>query len=85
MSCCNDKKSQLAEVGTSKDLEGLICYCFHHSRKELYEAILNSEEEKIINDIKSKMKDPGCFCESSNPSGKCCMTDIVGFINHFKK
>lgn len=85
MSCCDDKSQKRPEAVVSKDLDGLACYCFHHSRKDLYEAILNGKEDEIIDDIKSKMKDPGCFCERSNPSGKCCMVDIAAFIKHFKK
>ncbi|MBT3983295.1 MAG: hypothetical protein HOE90_18215 [Bacteriovoracaceae bacterium] len=82
MKCCDDKqKSNIQEI----NLEGLICYCFNHSKMELYEAVKNGSEKVIVDDIKSKMTKPGCFCESANPSGKCCLGDISTFIKLSKE
>lgn len=82
MSCCNKNKNN--ECNIEFNLEGLICYCFKHSKQELYDAIQEGKENEILNDIKSKMKDPGCFCETANPSGKCCLADNMAFIKHYK-
>ena len=79
MKCCVSNSNN-EEVDIEVNLEGFICYCFKHSKKELYEAITNSCEKDIVEDIKRKIKDPGCFCESANPSGKCCLGDINKFI-----
>lgn len=77
--CCskNDNKSQKLDI---ENLDGLICYCFKKSKKELFDAVKNAEESLILDDIKSKMKNPGCFCETSNPSGKCCLADVQSFV-----
>ncbi|OIQ20696.1 MAG: hypothetical protein BM556_01790 [Bacteriovorax sp. MedPE-SWde] len=80
MKCCKKNDKSVIDF----NLDGLICYCFQHSKKDLYDAVKAGTEEAIINDIKSKMKDPGCFCEKSNPSGKCCMADTMAFVNHVK-
>jgi hypothetical protein len=82
MSCCDKKEKSVAEV--EFNTKGLICYCFNHSKQELLNAIKLGEERYILEDVKSKMKDPGCFCERSNPSGKCCLADFNAFIKHFK-
>jgi len=82
MGCC-DKKEKINNK-VNYDLDGLICYCFKHSKKSLFDAIQLGNEKKIVNDIKKKMKDPGCFCETSNPSGKCCMADVMGFIKYYR-
>ena len=82
MGCCDKKQTVNNKV--SGDLDGLICYCFNHSKQSLFDAIHSNNEQEIVNDIKKKMKDPGCFCETSNPSGKCCMADVMGFIKHHK-
>lgn len=82
MSSCEKDKKELCEM--KLNLDGLICYCFNHSKEELYHAIQNGKENDILEDIKSKMKDPGCFCETANPSGKCCIADNIAFIKHFK-
>ena len=83
MGCCD--KSHKINNEANYDLEGLICYCFKQSKLSLFDAIQSNTEQEIINDIKKKMKDPGCFCESSNPSGKCCMADVMGFIKQHKE
>jgi hypothetical protein len=80
MSCCDSNKKSKLDL----NLEGLICYCFKHSKQELHDAIQKGNEKEILDNIKVKMKDPGCFCETSNPSGKCCLSDLNTFIKHFK-
>jgi NAD(P)H-nitrite reductase large subunit len=82
MSCCDKNKKLESNVEFNK--EGLICYCFNYSKQELYNAIQQGRESEILDDIKSKMKDPGCFCETANPSGVCCLADNIAFIKHFK-
>ncbi len=80
MKCCKQNEKSKVEFS----LDGLICYCFSYSKNELFEAIKSGSENKIVDDIKSKMNNPGCFCEQSNPSGKCCLSDIMTFIHHYK-
>lgn len=82
--CCSKNDNEIQKVDLD-NLDGLICYCFKKSKKELFDAVKNGEENLIVDDIKSKMKNPGCFCETSNPSGKCCLADIQAFINTAKK
>lgn len=77
MSCCDEKNESKI---TQLSLDGLICYCFKHSKKELFKAIQNNKQNEILDDIKAKMKDPGCFCETANPSGECCLGDVKKFI-----
>jgi hypothetical protein len=86
-SCCNNltKANKEPDINDGPvNLEGLICYCFKHSKSELHDSIKQGHEEEIVNDIKLKMKDPGCFCETANPSGKCCLHDVTAFINAVK-
>jgi hypothetical protein len=81
--CCDQNSSK------SKDLlineEGLICYCFKKSKQELLACLEKGEEQQFIGTVKAKMKDPGCFCERANPSGKCCLGDIQAFIHETKE
>ena len=81
--CCDSNDTPSSEL--SYDLEGLICYCFKKSKKELYDAIQANNQDQFIRSIKSQMKDPGCFCETANPSGKCCLADVKSFVVHYKE
>ena len=81
-SCCNKSKSTSV---TLDNLDDNICYCFKVSKQTLFDAIQSGTEVDIINEIKVKMNDPGCFCETANPTGKCCLGDIEAFIKLVKK
>jgi len=76
-SCCNGKQTRNSKI---QEIPGRICYCFQYSEDDFRNAISQNKESDLLNDIKSKMKDPGCFCEIANPSGKCCLPDIKKFI-----
>ena len=64
--------------------EDLVCYCFNHTKSELETAIKDGTENDIIEDIKAKIKNPGCSCKTLNPSGKCCLPEIAKFIESKK-
>lgn len=57
-----------------------LCYCFNYSKDDFELAIVNGRENELIEEIKGKMKNPGCSCSTMNPSGKCCLGDIDLFI-----
>lgn len=81
MKCCNkdSKDSPQAKV-----ILGRLCYCFKYSEDDFKSALNEGKETELIEEIKSKMKDLGCFCEKANPSGKCCLMDIQKFIEKSK-
>lgn len=82
--CCSSKDSKNEKKVDLENLDGLICFCFKKSKKELFESVKNETEKLFVEDIHSKMKNPGCFCEKSNPSGKCCLNDVQAFIKAVK-
>jgi hypothetical protein len=82
--CCSKNDNKKDQKIDLKNLDGLICYCFKKSKEELFESVKSGEENLIVEDIKSKMKNPGCFCETANPSGKCCLADVQAFIKAAK-
>ena len=77
MKCCkkDSKKSTLAKV-----VPGRLCYCFEYSEEDVKISLEKGKQAELLDEIKSKMVKPGCFCESANPSGKCCLADINKFI-----
>lgn len=48
----------------------MICYCFGVS----YAAAENNGA--VVNFVKDKTKQALCSCETSNPSGRCCLKDF---------
>ncbi len=79
-------KKDLTEKVTVKDkgLDVKVCYCFGHTRQSILTELQTTGETKVLEDVKSKMKDPGCFCERSNPQGGCCLGNLTSWIKDAK-
>ncbi|MBT4760272.1 MAG: hypothetical protein HOO06_01125 [Bdellovibrionaceae bacterium] len=60
-----------------------VCYCFKYTEKMIQDSCRDYDNHKVLNEIKAKMKDPGCFCKTANPSGKCCLGDVKKVIAQF--
>lgn len=67
-------------MNTRKDGNELLCYCFKYTKNDFVAVIKIGKEKELVKEIKKKMKVPGCFCETANPSGKCCLNDVNNFI-----
>ncbi|AUN97689.1 hypothetical protein C0V70_06100 [Bacteriovorax stolpii] len=79
-------KENLTVKATLKDpgLDVKVCYCFGHNRQSILTELRTSGETEVLKDIKSKMIDPGCFCERSNPQGGCCLGNVTSWIKEAK-
>ncbi len=54
-----------------------LCYCFGHSVASIKEELRTKGRSDALDDIRAKMKDPGCRCEVTNPSGSCCLGSVA--------
>ena len=54
-----------------------LCYCFGHSVAGITEELRLKGRSNALDDIRSKMEDPGCRCEVENPSGSCCLGSVT--------
>jgi copper chaperone CopZ len=71
-------KQQLkVEVGV-KEASGdrPLCFCFGHSVASITEELRTKGRSDALEDIRRKMKAPGCSCEVTNPSGSCCLGSV---------
>jgi copper chaperone CopZ/NADH:ubiquinone oxidoreductase subunit 3 (subunit A) len=53
-----------------------LCYCFGHSVATVKEEIRTKGRSDALEDVRQKMKDLGCACEATNPSGSCCLGTV---------
>ncbi len=72
-------KSQLRVAVGVKEKVGVrpLCYCFGHSVASIKEELRRQGHCGALDDIRAKMKDPGCRCETENPSGSCCLGSVA--------
>lgn len=57
-----------------------VCYCFGHSYESIKAEIEQRGTSTVVDDIKAKMKSPGCACEVKNPQGSCCLGNVTQAI-----
>lgn len=71
-------KSQLRVSLGVKESSGErpLCYCFGHSVATIKDELRIKGKSEALDDIRRKIKDPGCRCEVTNPSGTCCLGDV---------
>ncbi|QDT84722.1 Copper-transporting P-type ATPase [Gimesia chilikensis] len=72
-------RSQLkVSVGVKETTgERPLCYCFGHSVSSIKEELNTKGQSDASDDIRAKMKSPGCRCETENPSGSCCLGSVT--------
>ena len=70
-----------------KETEGPIplCYCFDHSREDIYRDIEATGETSVLEEVKTEVQGGFCACEVKNPIGTCCLGDITRAIQEAKK
>lgn len=72
-------KDQLKVMVGVKETAGErpLCYCFGHSVATITIELRLKGQSDALADIRQKMKDPGCSCEVTNPSGSCCLGTVA--------
>ena len=80
-------KDELIVKATLKDkgLDVNTCYCFGITRQDILDEIKKTGNSSAVETIKAKMKDPGCFCETSNPQGGCCLANNMEWVKEAKE
>lgn len=69
------RKPQLKVTVGVKETTGErpLCYCFGHSVATIKSELQSKGRSVALQDVRKKMKGPGCHCETLNPSGSCCL------------
>jgi len=56
--------------------DGLVCYCFMHSRGEIEAELREGGETTVPQRITAEIKAGNCACEVRNPAGRCCLGEV---------
>lgn len=80
-------KHELKVKATLKDkgLDTNVCYCFNYTRQNVLDELIETGKSTVVENIKAKMKDPGCYCETSNPQGGCCLANNIAWVKEAKE
>ena len=68
----------LVLVGVKETVEfALVCYCFGVTRRQICDEIRQTGKSAVAERIKAEVKTGNCACEVENPSGRCCLGDVI--------
>lgn len=57
-----------------------VCYCFGHGMEEIFSEVERTGKSTVIADIRQKMAEEKCSCETKNPQGSCCLGTVEGLV-----
>jgi len=57
-----------------------VCYCFGFTRKDIEDEIAAAGRSTVAERISAEVKQGNCACEVKNPSGKCCLGDVMRIV-----
>lgn len=64
------------EPGFKAGRDGLVCYCFLHTKADIECQLSEIGTSEVFQSIKSEVQAGNCACEVRNPSGKCCLGEV---------
>ena len=68
----------LVRVGVKEqDDPSQVCYCFGITRNDIQDEIRKTGKSTIAERIRAEVKAGRCACEMKNPSGKCCLGNVM--------
>lgn len=57
-----------------------VCYCFEHTVEEIFDEVERTVKSTVAADIRRRMAEEGCSCETKNPQGSCCLGTVEGLV-----
>jgi hypothetical protein len=73
-SCCGESESPAPK---KPEATQLLCYCFGHSLESLRMEWEATGRLDSVEAIRTAVKEGRCRCDQMNPSGACCLGDVV--------
>lgn len=76
----------LARVGLKEREDPIpICYCFGHTVASARDEIARTGRSTVVASITDEIKDGRCACETTNPSGSCCLGEVGKVVKELTK
>ena len=57
-----------------------VCYCFDHNMEEIFDEVERTGRSTVVADIRKRIQEVGCSCETQNPQGACCLGTVEGIV-----
>jgi len=53
-----------------------LCYCFGHTAESIAAEIEHTGGSTVVASVAARVKAGECSCETTNPSGRCCLGEL---------
>ncbi|MCC6179862.1 MAG: hypothetical protein IT305_31500 [Chloroflexi bacterium] len=57
-----------------------ICYCWSFNEGRIIKDLVREGRSTVRDFIAAQVRDGRCTCETSNPSGRCCLGDVARIL-----
>ncbi len=75
---CFEKNDLTVRVGLKETEDPVwLCYCFNLSKKMIQEEIKRTGQSASGDRIRREVAAGNCDCERLNPSGRCCLGEVL--------
>lgn len=61
-----------------------VCYCFEYTRADVRRDLVEMGKTDIPDRVKSEVQAGFCACEVKNPSGSCCLGDVIRAVQEVR-
>jgi len=61
-----------------------LCYCFEYARADVRRDLVELGNTDIPDRIKREVQAGFCACEVKNPSGNCCLGDVIRAVQEVR-
>lgn len=65
--------------------EGLVCYCFLHTREAFEREARTLGASPTLDDVRTQVEEGNCACEVRSPAGRCCLKEIHRLVERASK
>jgi len=73
-------------VGAKEEADSIpACYCFGFTREDIENEIAATGRSTVADRITAEVKSGNCACGVKNPSGKCCLGNVVAIVRELTK
>jgi Zinc binding domain len=70
-----------------KEPEGarLLCYCFVETESVIRSELIEHGRTQVIDRIREYIAAQRCVCDLRNPSGACCLGDVIAAVKRIER
>lgn len=57
-----------------------VCYCFDYDIEKIFGEVERTGKSTVVADIRRRIREEGCSCETRNPQGACCLGTVQSVV-----